>query len=104
MNTELPEFAEYLCKLLGKDKFLPMSSGVEACESSVRLARKWGYKVKGVPQDQANLILANGCFWGRSIVASGACSDPVRYTNFGPHTPGFTLVDYNDVSAIETAL
>ena len=104
MNTELPEFAEYLCKLLGYDKYLPMSSGVEACESSVRLARKWGYKVKGVKEDHAHLILANGCFWGRSITASGACSDPGRYTNFGPHTPGFSLVDYNDPAAIEQAL
>ena len=104
MNKELPELAEYLCNLLGYDKFLPMSSGVEACEAATRLARKWGYVVKGVPTNTANIIIANGCFWGRSITASGNCSDPVRYTNFGPHTPGFTLVDYDDPAAVEAAI
>lgn len=82
---------------MGYDKFLPTNSGVEACEAAVKLARKWGYIVKGVEPDKANILVARGCFWGRSITASGACSDPARYTNFGPHTPGFTLVDFDDV-------
>jgi len=76
LNTSLPVTAEYICNLLGYDKYLPASSGVEACEAAVKLARKWGYTVKGVEEDRANIIMANGCFWGRSITASGACSDP----------------------------
>lgn len=104
MNTSLPVTAEYVCNLLGYDKFLPASSGVEACEAAVKLARKWGYTVKEVEENSANIILANDCFWGRSITASGNCSDPARYTNFGPHTPGFSLVPYNDVAAVKYQL
>ena len=94
-------FSEYLCNLLGYDKFLPSSSGVEACESACKLARRWGYTVKGVEHDQASIVMANGCFWGRSITASGGSDDPIRYTNFGPFTPGFPLVDFNNLEQIE---
>ena len=96
-NTQMGEFSDYLCNLLGFDKFMPSSSGVEACESACKLARRWGYVVKGVEHDKASIVMANGCFWGRSITASGGCDDPVRYTNFGPFTPGFPLVDFNNV-------
>jgi len=95
-------FSNYLCELLGYDKFLPSSTGVEACESACKLARRWGYVVKGVEHDKASIVMANGCFWGRSITASGGCDDPQRYNNFGPFTPGFPLVPYDDVDAIET--
>lgn len=104
LNTEMPEFAEQICTLLGYDKFLPSSSGVEACESACKLARRWGYVVKGVEHDKASIIMANNNFWGRSITASGGCDDPTRYTNFGPFTPGFPLAPYDDVDAIERAL
>ena len=97
MNTHLGPFAEYLCNLLGYDKFLPSSSGVEACESAVKLARRWGYTVKGVEPNKASVVLMKNNFWGRSITASGACDDPVRFTNFGPFTPGLPLVSYNNV-------
>jgi ornithine--oxo-acid transaminase len=103
-NTKMGEFSEYLTGLLGFDKFLPSSSGVEACESACKLARRWGYVVKGVENDKASIIMAKGCFWGRSITASGGSSDPKRYTNFGPFTPGFPLVNFNDVNAIEEEL
>jgi ornithine--oxo-acid transaminase len=93
----LPETAEQVCKFVGYDKFLACSSGVEACEAAVKVARRWGYVVKKVPDNQANILMMNGVFWGRSITASGACSDPNRYRQFGPFTPGFSLVDYNDV-------
>jgi len=101
MNTHLGPFSEYICNTLGFDKFLAMNSGVEACESAIKVARRWGYVVKGVEHDKASVIMMNGNFWGRSITASGACDDETRYKNFGPFTPGFPLVDYNDVNAIE---
>lgn len=94
-------FCEYICNLLGFDKFLPSSSGVEACESACKLARRWGYVVKGVEADKASILMANGCFWGRSITGCSGSNDPMRYTNFGPLTPGFPLVPFNDVGAIE---
>jgi ornithine--oxo-acid transaminase len=97
-------FSKQLCDLLGYEKFLPSSTGVEACESACKLARRWGYVVKGVEHDKASIIMANGCFWGRSITASGGCDDPSRYTNFGPFTPGFPLVPYNNVEAVEEYL
>ena len=70
-------------------------------EAAVKLARRWGYTVKGIPDGHANVLMANGVFWGRSITASGANSDPARSRLFGPFTPGFPLVNYGDVSAIE---
>lgn len=79
------------------DKFLPSSSGVEACESACKVARKWGYVKKGVEENMASIVVANGCFWGRSITACSGSDDPTRYENFGPYTPGFPLVDYNDL-------
>jgi len=70
------EFSAYLCDLLGYDKFLPSSTGVEADESACKVARRWGYVVKGVEADKASILFPNGNFWGRSITASGACDDP----------------------------
>jgi len=93
----LGPFAEYICNLLGYDKFLPSSGGVEACESACKLARRWGYVVKGVEHDKASIIMMNNNFWGRSITASGASNDFSRCNNFGPFTPGFPLIDYNNV-------
>ena len=104
LNAVLPETAEAICKFTGYDKFLACSSGVEACEAAVKVARRWGYVVKGVPDGQANILKMNGVFWGRSITASGANSDPLRSRLFGPFTPGFSLVDYNNVDAIEQHL
>lgn len=80
---------------------LPMNTGVEACETAVKIARRWGYVKKGIPDNQAQVVVANGNFWGRSITASGACDDPSRYTHFGPFTPGFPLVPYDDVNSIK---
>jgi len=93
-----------MSEVFGYDKVLPMNTGCEAAETAVKLARRWGYTVKEVESDKATILLAKGCFWGRSITASGACDDPVWYTNFGPFTPGFTLVDFNDPADIEKAL
>ena len=104
MNKELVQFAEFICNLLGYDKFLPANGGAEACETAVKVARRWGYAVKGVEHDKASVIMAKRNFWGRSITGSGACDDPPRYKDFGPFTPGFPLVDYDDVQAIEAQI
>lgn len=93
-----------MCDLLGYEKFLPSSSGVEACESACKVARRWGYAVKGIEKDHASILMANNCFWGRSITACSGSSDPKRSHNFGPMTPGFPLVPYNDLQAIEDYL
>jgi ornithine--oxo-acid transaminase len=92
---------KYLCELLGYDKFLPMNSGAEAGETAVKLARRWGYVKKGIPDNQAKVVCMEGNFWGRTITASGACDDPSRYDKFGPFTPGFPLVPFNDIGAIK---
>jgi ornithine--oxo-acid transaminase len=103
-NDQLGQFAEYLCNLLGYDKFLPSSSGVEACESACKVARRWGYEVKNVRDNEAQIVMARNNFWGRSITASGACDDPSRFKHFGPFTPGFPLVPYGDIQALENYL
>jgi ornithine--oxo-acid transaminase len=100
-NDQMGPTSEYLCKLLGYDKFLPMNSGVEGTETSVKLARKWGYMKKGIPDNQAKVVMMEGNFWGRTITAAGACDDPSRYTGFGPFTPGFPLVPFNDINVIK---
>lgn len=97
-TPELAKFSDKLCNLLGYDLFLPSSGGTEACESACKLARRWGYVVKGVEEDKAEILMTNGCFWGRSITACSGSDDLVRYKNFGPLTPGFPLVDYGDAS------
>jgi len=79
-----------------------MNAGVEAAETSVKLARRWGYVTKGIPHDQAKVIVMKGNFWGRTITASGACDDKQRYENFGPFTPGFPLAPFNDIEALKT--
>ena len=90
-NTSLGDFANYLTNLIGYEKFIPMNTGCEADETACKMARRWGYRVKGIPSDQAMILFPTGNFWGRSITASGACDDPARYTDFGPFTAGFDL-------------
>lgn len=97
-------FAEYVCNLTGYDKYLPASGGAEACETAVKAARRWGYYVKGIEDGKAQVVVAKNNFWGRSITGSGACTDPLRFTAFGPFTPGFPIVEYNNLEALETML
>lgn len=80
---------------------IPCNGGVEADETACKLARRWGYRIKGVPHDQAMILFPKGNFWGRTITASGACDDPSRYNDFGPFTPGFDLFPYNDVDVLK---
>jgi ornithine--oxo-acid transaminase len=100
----LPDTAEYVCNLFGYEKFLAQNGGVEAPEGACKIARRWGYVVKNVPDDQADILGMNDAFWGRSIAASGSCGVPERGYKFGPHTPGFSLVDFDDAPAIEKHL
>ena len=100
-NDQMGLTCQYLSELLGYDKFLPMNSGAEAGETAVKLARRWGYVKKGIPDNKAEVVVMEGNFWGRTITASGACDDPSRYDKFGPFTPGFPLVPFNDTNAIK---
>jgi ornithine--oxo-acid transaminase len=84
-NTDISgEFAEFIHNTFGYDKMLPMNSGTEGNEAAVKVARRWGYRVKGVEKDKATIVCASKCFWGRSIAAISGCDDPLRYTDFGP--------------------
>ncbi len=103
-NNVLGEWEEYMTKLFGYDKMLPMNSGAEADETALKLIRKWAYKVKGVPKTEAKIIVCNGNFHGRTITIISMSSDPDSYNDYGPYTPGFINVPYNDIKALEKAL
>nr|XP_031842770.1 ornithine aminotransferase, mitochondrial-like [Nomia melanderi] len=98
------ELAEYLTRLLGWDKFLPMNTGVEAGDTAVKVARRWGYRIKKIPNEQATVVFARSNFWGRSIAALSASTDPNCYTDFGPYVPRFDKIPYNDLAALEKKL
>lgn len=100
----LGEYAEYITKLFGYDKVLPMNTGVEGGETACKLARRWGYDVKKIPENNAKIIFAEGNFWGRTLSAISASSDPTCYNRFGPFMPGFELVPYNDLNALHEKL
>ena len=102
-NDALGEFEAKVAQLFGYDRVLPMNTGVEACETAVKLCRKWAYEVKGVPGNRAKIIVAKNNFWGRSIAAISASTDPASFTNFGPFVPGFLPIDYNSLPALGEA-
>ena len=83
---------------------LPSNGGVEACETACKLARRYAYNVKGVPDNEAKIVMAKGCFWGRTITACSGSDDYIRYNKFGPLTPGFPLVTYNDLPELKKML
>ncbi|KAM4623348.1 ornithine aminotransferase, mitochondrial [Polymixia lowei] len=103
-NDVLGAYEEYITTMFGYDKVLPMNTGVEGGETACKLARKWAYNVKGVPKNQAKIIFADGNFWGRTMAAISSSTDPSSYEGFGPFMPGFELVPYNDITALEKAL
>lgn len=103
-NSALGEFEEYITKLFGYDKVLPMNTGVEACETACKLARKWAYTVKGIKQYEAKIVFAENNFWGRTLAAISASTDPSSYGGFGPFMPGFEIIPYNDLEALEQKL
>jgi len=103
-NNVLGEWEEYTTRLFGYDKMLPMNSGAEADETALKLVRKWAYKIKGVPKGEAKIIVCNGNFHGRTITIISMSSDPDSYNDYGPYTPGFINIPYNDIKALEKAL
>ena len=103
-HDQLAPFAKKLAQLVGKDMVLPMNTGVEAVESAIKVARKWGYSVKGVAPDQANIVVANGNFHGRTTTVVSFSDDPVARADFGPFTPGFRSVPFGDADALEAAI
>lgn len=103
-NNVLGEWEEYITQLFGYDRVLPMNSGAEADETALKLCRKWAYKVKGIPRNEAKIVVCNGNFHGRTITIISMSSDPDSYNDYGPYTPGFVNVPYNDIQALENAL
>src|ERR1035437_2795255 len=96
-NNILGEFEEFITKYFGYDKILPMNSGAEADETAIKLCRKWAYKVKGIADDQAKIIVCNGNFHGRTVTIVSMSNDPDSYGGFGPFTPGFIKIPYDDI-------
>jgi len=103
-NNTLGEWEELMSRQFGYDKMLPMNSGAEADETALKLTRKWGYKVKGIPQNEARIVVCNGNFHGRTITIVSMSSDPDSYSDYGPFTPGFVNIPYNDIEALEKEL
>ncbi len=103
-NDRLGEFEQWLCELTGFDRMIPMNSGAEAVETAMKLARRWGYDVKKIPENQAKIIVCEGNFHGRTLGILSASTDPASRGGFGPYLPGFIVIPYNDLSALEQAL
>ena len=103
-NSVLGEYEKYMHEYFGYDKVLPMNSGVEAVETAIKLARRWGYAKKGIKDGEAKIIFIAGNYHGRTIAAISASTDPTSYSGFGPNLPGFLTVPFNDLSALARAL
>ena len=103
-NNVLGEYEKYITNVFGYDRVLPMNTGVEGGETAIKLARKWGYEVKGIPENQAEVLFAEGNFWGRTIAAISSSDDEDSFGNFGPYVPLFKNIVYNDLDALEKAL
>ncbi|UCF65596.1 MAG: ornithine--oxo-acid transaminase [bacterium] len=103
-NSVLGVYEKYITEYFGYDKVLPMNTGVEGGETAVKLARKWAYTVKGIPDNQAKIIFAEGNFWGRTLAAISSSTDPECKEGFGPYMPGYILIPYNDIQALDKAL
>ena len=102
-NDLLGEYSRFITNYFGYDKVLPMNTGVEGGETAVKLARRWGYVNKGIPDNKAKIIFAEHNFWGRTLAAISSSTDPSSYRGFGPYMPGFELVPYNNLAALEQA-
>ena len=103
-NSLLGEFEQYITEYFGYDKVLPMNSGAEGDETALKLCRKWAYEKKGVPENEAKIIVCEGNFHGRTITIISMSTDPDSYKGFGPYTPGFVTIPYNDTDALAKAL
>ncbi|MEW7399775.1 ornithine--oxo-acid transaminase [Elizabethkingia anophelis] len=103
-NSKLGEYEQKITSLLGFDKVLPMNSGAEAVETAVKLARKWSYEVKGIAENAAKIIVCENNFHGRTTTIVSFSNDPDANQNYGPFTPGFIRIPYNDIAALEEVL
>ncbi len=103
-NDALGPYEKYITEYFGYDKVLPMNSGAEADETAIKLCRRWGYDKKGIPENEAKIVVCEGNFHGRTITIISMSTDPDSYKGFGPYTPGFEVVPYNDLDALEKAL
>lgn len=103
-NNLLGEYEKFITAYFGYDKVLPMNTGVEGGETALKLARRWAYEKKGVPENKAKIIFAEGNFWGRTLAAISSSTDPSSYKGFGPYMPGFEVIPYDDTHALEQAL
>lgn len=103
-NSKLGIFEQFITRYFGYDKFLPMNTGAEAVETAIKLGRKWGYEQKGIAEDKAKIIVCEHNFHGRTTTIISFSVDPDARTHFGPYTPGFIIIPYNDVDALEKAL
>ncbi len=103
-NSVLGEYEEFVTKYFGYDKVLPMNSGAEGDETAIKLCRKWGYQKKGIKENQAKIIVCEGNFHGRTVTIVSMSTDPDAYKDYGPFTPGFIKIPYNDIPALVKAL
>ena len=103
-NDVLGTYEKFITELFGYDKVLPMNTGVEGGETALKLWRKWAYKVKGITENKAKILFAENNFWGRTLAAVSSSTDPSAYSDYGPYLPGFEIVKYNDLTALEAAL
>jgi ornithine--oxo-acid transaminase len=103
-NDSLGEYEKFITSYFGYDKVLPMNTGVEAVETAVKLARRWGYKVKGIPDNQAKIVWVENNFHGRTLSSISASTDPTSYGGFGPLVPGYVIIPYNDLKSLDNAL
>jgi ornithine--oxo-acid transaminase len=103
-NDMLGRFEKYMSEYFGYDKLLPMNTGAEAVETAIKLTRKWAYETKGIAEEQANIIVCDGNFHGRTTTIISFSNDQDSKKNFGPYTPGFISIPYDDISALEQAL
>jgi ornithine--oxo-acid transaminase len=103
-NDRLGEFEAYITNYFGYEKVLPMNTGAEAVETALKLCRKWAYERKGTPQNQAKIVVCDQNFHGRTTTIVSFSADPEAYKNYGPYTPGFIVIPYNDVEALQSVL
>jgi len=103
-NSSLGEYEKFITQYFKYDKVLPMNTGAEGVETALKLCRKWGYEKKGIPANEAKIVVCEGNFHGRTISIISASTDPDSKNNFGPYTPGFIVIPYNDTQALENAL
>lgn len=103
-SDNLGVYCKYITEYFGYQRVLPMNTGVEGGETALKLARRWGYLHKGIPDGQARVVFVSGNFWGRTLAAISASTDPDCHDGFGPYMPGFDIIPYNDLPALEKAL